>query len=54
MAKKKQLRILFDDADYSFMSAYKEAYFVSMQDFIEEAVKDKIQLTKMQIQLNEK
>ena len=41
-AEKNSLRVTFDTEEYKFMSDYKEAYGVSIQFFVESAVKEKI------------
>lgn len=46
-------RIVFDQEDLEFMSDYKEAYNVSLQDFVISAVKKMILEKKAKQQLNE-
>ena len=40
--EKNSLRVTFNNEEYKFMSDYKEAYGVSIQFFVESAVKEKI------------
>lgn len=55
MADKNSLRITFKDEEYKFMNDYKEAYGVSIQFFVEAAVKERILNIKVQedLELNE-
>jgi hypothetical protein len=47
-------RIEFDVDDIKFMETFRETNGVPMQVFVEQAVKEKIEVTKVQIYLNEK
>lgn len=51
--KEKSLRIVLDKEDYDFMTDYKKSHFVGYQDFITQAIKHHILVTKAKINLNE-
>lgn len=51
--KQQALRITFDAEDLEFMKSYKETYGASQQWFVEQAVKEKIQLIKLKQELGE-
>lgn len=48
-----QFRIKFEQEDVKFMNDYKEAYGSSIQWFVEQAVKNRIQELQLKIDLGE-
>ena len=50
---KQSFRITFEIEDVQFMKDYKEAFGISIQKFVEMAVKDKILKEKVKLELGE-